>query len=72
MHRDRSLFGVALGKVVALKKARKRVSARELDEAFGAQLVAPLGVVAHLGLLKIKHEAGLRKIGLGVDADLFV
>lgn len=72
VHGDRSLLGIALRKVVTLKKTRKRVAGSELNEAHGPELVAPLGVVAHLGAFKIKHETRLVEIGLGILHDLLV
>ena len=72
MHGDRSLLGVALGEVVALKKACERVAGGKLNEAHGAELVAPFGVVADFGAVKVEHEAGLIEVGLGVLDDLLV
>ncbi|MFU0842271.1 MAG: hypothetical protein ACFWTZ_06680 [Burkholderia sp.] len=72
VHGNGRLLGEALGEVVALEKARERVARGELDEAHGAELDAPLGVVADLGAVEVKDLAGLREVGLGVGDDLLV
>ena len=70
MHRDRLLVAKRLREIVALEHARDRVLRRELDHAGRAQRLAPLRVVADLGLVAPEHEPRLSVVGLRVGLDL--
>ncbi len=60
----------ALGEVVALHHPRQRVLARQPDDVVELHLPEPLGVVDHLGLLRVQHLEGLLGVGLGALEDL--
>jgi len=67
---DRAAGAETLCKVVTLEHARQRVLRGQVDHAARAERVAPLAVVADLGLRRVEHEAGLAVVGLGVGFDL--
>ena len=70
VHRDRLLFHEALVEVLALQHLRDGELRGQADDAFVAQLVEPLAVEAHLGLVAIEDLEDLRLVGLGVLVDL--
>ncbi|MNS65553.1 hypothetical protein D3C72_987230 [compost metagenome] len=70
MDRNRNPRPEPFGEVVALHHPGHGVLGRQLDHAARAQRVAPLGVVADLGLRFVQHQLGLGEVGLGVGADL--
>ena len=70
MQRDRLLFLEALVEVFALQHLRDGELRRQANDAFVAQLVEPLAVEAHFGLLAIEDLEDLRLVGFGVVVDL--
>ncbi len=70
MHRNRHAALEAAGEVVAFHHAGDGVARGQLDQAAGAERIAPFGVVADFGAVGVQHQAGLGVVGLGVFADL--
>ena len=70
VHSDRLLFHEALVEVIALQHLRDGELRRQPNEAFVAQLVEPLAVEAHLGLVAVENLEDLRLVGLGVLVNL--
>ncbi len=70
VHGDGHALLEPLGEIVALQQSRQGVFGGQANHAIGAQRLAPLGVVANLGFLRVEHQAGLGVIGLGVGLDL--
>src|SRR5205085_12018500 len=60
----------ALGEIVTLEKLRYRVLSREADDAFGAELVRPFGVVEDLRLFRVEDLEHLLLVGTRVLLDL--
>ena len=70
VHADRLLLLEALMKLIALQHLRQRRLRRQPDHPLEPELIQPLGVVSHLGLLRVKDLKHLRLVGLGVLVDL--
>ena len=62
----------SLVEIVALHHAGHRVLGRQFDHAACTQWLAPLTVVAYLGLCRIQHHRCLLVISLRVDLNLFL
>ena len=71
MHGNRSLLGIALGKIIALKQACQCIARGQLDHIGSRHLVAPFGVVTDFRLFAIQNKACLIQVSLSVDFNLF-
>ena len=71
MHGNRHTRTVALGKVIALEHARYGITRCQLNHATCTERITPLAVVTHFGFTRVKHEAGLFVIGLGIFGNGF-